>query len=613
MTTQCVDLDIVGGGVGAPSNVSALAAKKTIVVSGVTGSINIEAGIGGEFCVVKTFGTPVTDDTFEVVCDEVRVDATNGNASSVQIAGERAASRFIEVPAPGGGGIGDPINVKELGEINSAIADDPDGSLVLEISQDPADPPDPNSFSQVFKNFTVSNKCQTECFSACWARSRAISGSGSAIQLGAQESAVGGAAGALSGSTVIWRPGAEGEDAPGGNVFPDFFDALAAAQSLEPYGEVDFVVDGRFGFPFVPPGDEPFHDLSFAQIRATQSSDFTPMLIGTTARLMCGNWSSGCSTFLIFYNGTDNVGTFEAALISPFGFHHINDGEVIFTSGSTPFGPLPGTGPVIGPVEWDDEADEFVNSGFIGVRNRSGARAFIGNLGGEPALSPAIDLDDGALALLDLGCNGFLGNNAITDSNPHVNTTAICFWRGFQNSGPASFADRDGNYDFPGLPAGAFFARADDGAAPWRYTVVGAGTVDIDTCNHLVLHATELGPETVNLLDIGEGGTGWCKIKNTGDDGNDLTVAPRAGWTIDGAATPVVLKDGCGIELVYDQNKNWVTTALTFAESPAYNPTNVTTDRDFDADAAFDAAGFAVLSDVVGTLIADLQDRKILG
>lgn len=45
-------------------------------------------------------------------------------------------------------------------------------------------------------------------------------------------------------------------------------------------------------------------------------------------------------------------------------------------------------------------------------------------------------------------------------------------------------------------------------------------------------------------------------------------------------------------------------------ESPAaYTPTNVTTDRAFDAD----TVAVAELADIVGTLIADLQARGIIG
>lgn len=43
--------------------------------------------------------------------------------------------------------------------------------------------------------------------------------------------------------------------------------------------------------------------------------------------------------------------------------------------------------------------------------------------------------------------------------------------------------------------------------------------------------------------------------------------------------------------------------------SPEYTPTNVVTDRSYDAD----ATSVAELADVLGTLIADLQEKKVIG
>lgn len=49
--------------------------------------------------------------------------------------------------------------------------------------------------------------------------------------------------------------------------------------------------------------------------------------------------------------------------------------------------------------------------------------------------------------------------------------------------------------------------------------------------------------------------------------------------------------------------------ATPVAQAAAYTPTNVTTDRAFDADATTTAE----LADVVGTLIADLQALGLVG
>lgn len=52
-----------------------------------------------------------------------------------------------------------------------------------------------------------------------------------------------------------------------------------------------------------------------------------------------------------------------------------------------------------------------------------------------------------------------------------------------------------------------------------------------------------------------------------------------------------------------------VAAGLAAAPAGTYTPTNVTTDRSYDAD----ATSTAELADVLGTLIADLQSRGIIG
>ncbi len=52
----------------------------------------------------------------------------------------------------------------------------------------------------------------------------------------------------------------------------------------------------------------------------------------------------------------------------------------------------------------------------------------------------------------------------------------------------------------------------------------------------------------------------------------------------------------------------FVETGRTYLESSTYSPTNVTTDRAYDAD----ATTIDELADVLGTLIADLKTANIL-
>lgn len=48
---------------------------------------------------------------------------------------------------------------------------------------------------------------------------------------------------------------------------------------------------------------------------------------------------------------------------------------------------------------------------------------------------------------------------------------------------------------------------------------------------------------------------------------------------------------------------------LLQSQRPVYTPTNVTIDRTYDAD----ATSTAELADILGTLIADLQSKKVIG
>lgn len=71
-------------------------------------------------------------------------------------------------------------------------------------------------------------------------------------------------------------------------------------------------------------------------------------------------------------------------------------------------------------------------------------------------------------------------------------------------------------------------------------------------------------------------------------------------------ADPVIVSEG---RLQTDEGTKLTLTSLGVTPSAAYTPTNVTTDRAFDANATTTDE----LADVLGTLIADLQARGLLG
>jgi hypothetical protein len=88
-----------------------------------------------------------------------------------------------------------------------------------------------------------------------------------------------------------------------------------------------------------------------------------------------------------------------------------------------------------------------------------------------------------------------------------------------------------------------------------------------------------------------------------------VTLTAAGTETIAGAAT-FALKAGMAASFISDGVSNWIPEALyPGAPSSAYTPTNVTPDRAYDADTVL----ITELADVVGTLIADLQARGLLG
>ena len=222
MTTVAKSLPVVAGAVGAAVEVGEMALKKTVVVTDLQGTVTIEAGINGEWCSLKTFAAPDTDETFEIVCAEMRVNATSGGSATVAVAAERTQSEFVTLPADGSS-----VDVTALAEQNTAFS--PGEGSHVEISQDGV------NWAQVFQTFNAAG-CDSECFSAVYAR--AVGGVD--IQLGAQPKGSGDAFSAPR-TAFVWRPGATGEYAPGGNVYTEWAEVYAAIQATP--GPKRLVVD----------------------------------------------------------------------------------------------------------------------------------------------------------------------------------------------------------------------------------------------------------------------------------------------------------------------------------------------------------------------------------
>jgi hypothetical protein len=151
MATKNVSLPITTGGLGTPASVAHLAAKKTIVVDGVVKSVSIEASVDGvNFCPVGALGGKKEDIAVEVVCQEMRVNASNGaDAAEVQVIAEQALNKFGTVPVPPANGNGSSLDIRTFGALSTVqITGITAGGVTFQIS------PDDSIWTPAYKTFT---------------------------------------------------------------------------------------------------------------------------------------------------------------------------------------------------------------------------------------------------------------------------------------------------------------------------------------------------------------------------------------------------------------------------------------------------------------------------
>jgi hypothetical protein len=197
--------------------------------------------------------------------------------------------------------------------------------------------------------------------------------------------------------------------------------------------------------------------------------------------------------------------------------------------------------------------------------------------------------------------------------------------------------DVDTLIDFDGTTATFDASGAislDAGAASNFTTTAGALTLDGNAGVNIAGNAAEIDLTTTGALDLNSGtftldcstatitATDAISITSgttddnltlatgnngAGDSGNILidvgTATGTAGDVSIAAANAVNLNLGASGTLIGFYG------ATAVAQSAAYTPTNVVTDRAYDAD----ATSIAELADVVGTLIADLQATGLIG
>jgi hypothetical protein len=207
MSTQTISLPVVTGGIGAAVSTSHLKSKKTLLLTGVTGSVTVQASTDGvSYCPLATFAAD--GDKVEVkACAYMRVDASLGAATSAQVMAERGLVRSVVVPSPPANGPGASVDVSDLGCLTTVGVSgiSAGGSIGIEVS------PDDVNWSVAFKTYTADG-CDTESISARFMRAVGYGQAGANVGASAEESEVPAAS-----FFIVWAP----EDPLGdrGNIY----------------------------------------------------------------------------------------------------------------------------------------------------------------------------------------------------------------------------------------------------------------------------------------------------------------------------------------------------------------------------------------------------------
>jgi hypothetical protein len=224
---------------GAAEDVSAQGSTKTFEVSGsFAGAITFEASAGGGFVPIPgaTFSAPGKK-TLDVAAKEIRAVGGSG-APDLSVSANDEGAKFADLPIGGA-----PVDVSDLGTFNTVIVDGLTGGLVkVQTSEDSVNWVDCLSFQ--------ASGMKSKSFIAKFMRAQNISGAGAPVISVAANNEVSDSSAPVM--DYVFRPGATGDDAPGGNVYTDFIDLMAAIESTFHNGTRRIVFDSRFSTDDVP-------------------------------------------------------------------------------------------------------------------------------------------------------------------------------------------------------------------------------------------------------------------------------------------------------------------------------------------------------------------------
>lgn len=242
--SQSVSLPVVTGGVGASVPTTNLGTPKTLVATGVDGVIVIEAsGDGVNFIPVTTFYPGQTEQIVSLVCAAMRVNAANGSANSVAVMAEPVSCLFGVVPVPPTNGPGAALDVSAFGLLTTVLVTQPSGggTIEIQISEDGV------NWTTAYESVSYASHLNAPELSANFIRAVGNQATAASITVCAEIPRIPvaplGPDGVAFGNWIVWRPGATGAFAPGGNVVTTWAEAYALIEKYRPHGQVNLQIE----------------------------------------------------------------------------------------------------------------------------------------------------------------------------------------------------------------------------------------------------------------------------------------------------------------------------------------------------------------------------------
>ena len=603
-----------GNGVGAGQDVSTMGRERTITVQGTfRGTVIIEfsneAGGAGPYAQIEVF-TAAGKKTVQIAAQFMRVRRSgvptiDPGLPDVEVAANDNGGQFLDLPAPAGNGSGASIDVSALGTFNTiAVQGTFTGTVVIEISEDNV------TWAQcmVFNGPGWYSKEFIAQFMRVTRKNVGVNPGLPNVDVGAINDAVtstGGGGGTVTGTgtdnrLVRWN----GTGVP---VIQDSSWSLSDTGTMVAAGPLEM---GSGGTEF------PITDTAYLEL-VEQVSDPALPAAGTTAIFVSGN--------LVFIKNTAE-GTAQLALFTDITRQRAYNGNRTLTL----------TNSTLPPVNVLTAIGTSLTQPGLRLENTTAATGGA-TLQNAPTLQFIAHRWDGVADESVTGNIAFSGQ-PITPLLPNTDASGWVFGDDSLFSAPKIFAFEPGSTsgggfeirtDFPS-PRTRPGVRIVEVQAGWDFADA-TGLVIQTTFASTNLSQTRISPPMVF------GAAAWNTVGAAnewismawalrGFPGNPTTgefvqyalvdASSAIDWDFSGAETGLSFStDGTITAPAATIDQLSVTSSVDFfgaggvGQSAAYAPTNVVTDRAYDAN----STTLDEVADVLGTLIADLQATGLLG